>query len=72
MFNNWKLWLLLALTLGLAPFRPEPHVWGKLKWVLGGAVGMQLKDWGDLLMHGVPWLGLIIVLLLKAKEKLVR
>ncbi|WP_342663114.1 hypothetical protein [Rudanella lutea] len=38
---------------------PEPHLLGKLRWVLGGAVGMQLVDWGDLLMHGAPWLGLI-------------
>ncbi|WP_317163102.1 hypothetical protein [Rudanella paleaurantiibacter] len=43
----------------MAPFVPEPHLLGKLRWVLGGAVGMQLVDWGDLLMHGAPWLGLI-------------
>ncbi|WP_421896504.1 hypothetical protein [Marinoscillum sp.] len=28
---------LLSLTLGLAPFVPEPHVWGKIQWVLGGS-----------------------------------
>jgi hypothetical protein len=50
---------LASLTLSLAPFVPEPHLLGKLRWVLGGAVGMQLVDWGDLLMHGAPWLGLI-------------
>ncbi|MDX2283918.1 MAG: hypothetical protein NW241_07130 [Bacteroidia bacterium] len=54
--NDWKTLLLLSLTLGLAPFFPEPHVWGKLRWVLGGAAGMQLIDWFDLLMHGAPWL----------------
>lgn len=51
--------LMASLTLGLAPFVPEPHVLGKIGWVLGGADGMKLIDWGDLLMHGAPWLWLI-------------
>ena len=51
--------LMASLTLGLAPFVPEPHVLGKIRWVLGGAKGMQMLDWGDLLMHGVPWIWLI-------------
>ena len=51
--------LMASLTLGLAPFFPEPHVLGKLRWVMGGAKGMALVDWGDLLMHGAPWLWLI-------------
>jgi hypothetical protein len=51
--------LLASLTLGLAPFVPEPHVWGKLKWLMGGAVGMNPMDYFDLLMHGAPWLWLV-------------
>jgi hypothetical protein len=51
--------LMASLTLGLAPFVPEPHILGKIKWVLGGAKGMQMMDWGDLLMHGAPWIWLI-------------
>ncbi|MCK6572883.1 hypothetical protein L6V77_17520 [Myxococcota bacterium] len=50
---------LASLTLGLAPFAPEPHLWGKLLWVAGGAVGMQAMDWFDLAMHGAPWLWLL-------------
>ena len=50
-----------CLTLGLAPFVPEPHVWGKLRWVAGGAVGMGLMDWGDLLFHGAPFVWLLAV-----------
>jgi len=49
-----------SLTLGLAPFTPEPHIVGKLKWLAGGAVGMQAMDWFDLLMHGAPWALLLI------------
>jgi len=57
--NNWKLIILLCLTLGMAPFFPEPHFWGKLKWVAGGAVGMNAMDWFDLVFHGAPFLLLL-------------
>ena len=55
-FQNPLLWLGLSLTLGLAPFVPEPHVWEKIKWVLDGADGMKLIDWFDLALHGIPWI----------------
>ena len=65
--------LIASLTLGLAPFTPEPHLWGKLKWIMGGAEGMQLLDWGDALMHGTPWVLLIVFgvqhLLIKVRQK---
>jgi hypothetical protein len=51
--------LFFSLTLGLAPFTPEPHLFGKLRWVAGGAVGMGLMDWFDLAMHGAPWVWLV-------------
>lgn len=54
-----QLALLISLTLGLAPFLPEPHIWGKLKWLFGGGAGMQMIDYFDLLLHGSPWLFLI-------------
>lgn len=50
---------LLSLTLGLAPFLPEPHLLGKLRWLAGGADGMGAEDWFDLLLHGAPWLALL-------------
>ena len=28
--GNLRLAIVLVLTLGLAPFTPEPHVWGKI------------------------------------------
>ncbi|WP_452223605.1 hypothetical protein [Lacinutrix chionoecetis] len=67
--NDYRIVLLLCLTIGLAPFFPEPHLWGKLKWLLGGAKGMLLKDWLDVLLHGLPWLLLIRFLLLKLYKK---
>ncbi|MEQ9500616.1 MAG: hypothetical protein RIT81_27345 [Deltaproteobacteria bacterium] len=50
--------VIACATLGLAPYLPEPHVVGKIRWVAGGADGMKLMDWGDLAMHGAPWLWL--------------
>lgn len=46
---------ILCLTLGLAPFTPEPHLVGKLRWLAGGGVGMAPADVFDLVMHAAPW-----------------
>lgn len=62
LLDNWKFIVLLCLTLGLAPFYPEPHLWGKIKWIAGGAHGMQAIDWWDTVQHGLPWLLLIVFL----------
>ncbi len=52
--------VLLALTLGLAPFVPEPHLFEKLRMLMQGTLVRPI-DIFDLLMHGAPW----VVLLLK-------
>ena len=67
--NNWKLVILLCLTLGLAPFFPEPHIVGKLKWIIGGANGMQAMDWFDVLLHGFPFILLIRIVFIKILSK---
>jgi hypothetical protein len=50
----WSLALLAALTFGLSPFVPEPHVWAKLK-LLGQGALVRLADVVDLVLHAVPW-----------------
>jgi len=50
---------LASVTLGLAPFLPEPHLFGKWRWLMGGAEGMQAMDWFDLALHTSPWVYLI-------------
>jgi hypothetical protein len=65
---DWKIPLLASLTLGLAPFN-EPHIWGKILWIKGGAVGMQPMDWFDTIMHGTPWIWLMVVLIYKLGMK---
>lgn len=47
--------LVLALTLGLAPFAPEPHIWEKLKMLASGTLVRPI-DLFDLVLHGLPWL----------------
>jgi hypothetical protein len=47
--------LIAALTLGLAPFVPEPHLWEKLKMLAAGTLSRPL-DIFDLLWHAAPWL----------------
>jgi len=67
--NDWRIIILLCLTLGLAPFFPEPHLLGKIKWIAGGANGMKLIDWFDTIMHGFPFLLLIRIIFLKFLTK---
>lgn len=54
--NDGKVIAALCAILGFAPFVPEPHLWGKLKWLAGGAVGMRALDWFDLLWHAAPFI----------------
>lgn len=46
--------VLAALTLGLAPFFPEPHLVEKLRMLMQGAL-VKPMDIFDLLMHAAPW-----------------
>ena len=50
--------ILAALTLGLAPFFPEPHLWEKLKMLVAGQLTKPV-DIFDFLMHATPWALLI-------------
>ena len=57
---SWPLAIIAALTLGLAPFFPEPHLWEKLKMLAAGTLSRPI-DIFDLVLHATP------VLLLAAK-----
>ncbi len=60
--------LVLCLTLGLAPFVPEPHVWEKIKMLLAGTLTNSV-DVLDLAMHGLPFVLLLLKLILSLREK---
>lgn len=65
---NPILWIVICLTLGLAPFTPEPHIWEKIKWIANGGAGMRPIDWFDLFLHGSPWVLLAVSLRNKLKS----
>ena len=46
--------ILAALTLGLAPFFPEAHIWEKLKMLMAVQLTRPI-DIFDILMHAAPW-----------------
>lgn len=57
----WSISVIAALTLGLAPFVPKPHIVEKLEMLRAGSLRRPI-DIFDLVLHGVPW----ILLMLKA------
>lgn len=57
--------LYLALFLGLAPFFPEPHLVEKIRMLLVGELTKAI-DIFDLLLHGAPW----VLLLMKLSTKI--
>lgn len=62
------IFLLVAMTLGLAPFVPEPHIWEKLKMLVAGTLTRPI-DIFDLLLHGIPWVLLGLKLLLTVRSR---
>ncbi|MBI3775531.1 MAG: RND transporter [Gammaproteobacteria bacterium] len=54
--------LIAALTLGLAPFVPQPHLLEKLQLLTAGSLTRPI-DIFDLLLHGTPMMLLALKLL---------
>jgi len=52
---SWPLIIVLILTLGLAPYIPEPHIWQKINMLLNRNLS-ESADVFDLVFHGTPWL----------------
>ena len=63
---SWAAVIIACATLGLAPFNP-PHIAEKLGMLSRGELHRAV-DWFDLLMHGTPW----VLLVLKAVSVLLR
>jgi hypothetical protein len=57
-----NLLVIAALTLGLAPFVPEPHIWEKLKMLAAGDLSRPI-DIFDLVLHATPFVLLGLKLL---------
>lgn len=59
--------VVLCLTLGLAPFTPEPHLLEKLKMLVAADL-VDPMDIFDLLLHGAPWILLLLKLILQSER----
>jgi hypothetical protein len=55
----WTVVVILCLTLGLAPFTPEPHIVEKLRMLAAGTLHRPI-DIFDLLFHATPWIVLAL------------
>ena len=53
--------IVIAVTLGLAPFSPQPHVVEKLAMLFNGTLSKPI-DIFDFLLHGTPWVLLVVKL----------
>jgi hypothetical protein len=63
----WGLLVIACLTLGLAPFAP-PHIWEKLQMLAKGQLVRPL-DWFDLILHGTPWILLVLKAIVTLTQK---
>jgi len=51
---GWPIFIIMPLTLGLAPFTPEPHIVEKITMLFNGDLTKPL-DIFDFVLHGTPW-----------------
>ena len=65
---NLPIFIVLCLFLGLAPFFPVPHIVEKINMLVEGQLSKPL-DLFDLVLHGTPWILLIVKLSLMLKGK---
>ena len=50
---SYPILIFAALLLGLAPLRPQPHLWEKLNMLAAGTLQRPI-DIFDLFLHGAP------------------
>jgi len=62
----WNILIIGSLTLGLAPFVPEPHLLEKLRMLFQGNL-IRPIDIFDLIMHGTLPLLLLLKIMLPSK-----
>jgi len=55
---SYPVLIVLALTLGLAPFFPQPHLVEKLRMLFSGTLSRPI-DIFDLALHAAPWVLLL-------------
>ena len=56
---SWDILIIVCLSIGLAPFVPEPHIVEKVRMLYKGELVRPI-DWFDLVLHGTPWVLLLL------------
>jgi len=60
--------IIACLTLGLAPFTPQPHLVEKIRLLFTGDLARPI-DIFDLAFHALPWLLFIVKLMIDALQR---
>ena len=63
---DWVVLIIAAVLLGLAPFRPEPHLVEKLRMLAHGTLKRSI-DILDLFFHLSPFVLIVLKLLYRGK-----
>lgn len=63
----WVVLILGSLTLGLAPFSPQPHLFEKIHMLINGELSRSI-DIFDLFLHGLFPLLLIVKIALSLND----
>lgn len=64
---DWTILIIVAIFLGLAPFRPEPHLVEKLRMLAKGTLTRPI-DIFDLLLHAAPLLLIVLKIIASGKR----
>ncbi len=64
----WSIVIILFVTLGLAPYTPQPHLFEKLQMLSNGELRQSI-DIFDLLFHASPLAILILKLIFRFSER---
>ncbi len=68
---NFTYLIIGAIVMALLPFGETPHLWQKLMLLKDGYLH-QPMDWFDLLLHGGPLVGVIVLLLLRTSKMITK
>jgi len=68
---NFTYLIIGAVIMALLPFGETPHLWQKLLLLKDGYLHEPM-DWFDLLLHGGPLVGVIILLVLRKSKMMTK
>lgn len=67
--TNLTYLIIMALIMAVLPFGEQPHLWQKLLLLKDGYLHKPM-DWFDLLLHGGPLVGVVVILAMRGLNRL--